>query len=112
MDAQWTMVVVVVVVIRRKGGETHLSSSYVSGILFSALLTFSHLLSEEIKFQKRLMALPNEAARDQTWVSCQCLLSNADYIKDIIGILISKVLKFIIINIILIDTVKYLYDTC
>jgi len=54
---------------KEKEGETNFWSSSVTGIPFSALLTFSHLLSEEIKFQKRLTTLPNESAKDQTWIS-------------------------------------------
>lgn len=37
---------------REKEGENNFWSPYVSGVLLNALLTFSHLLSEEIKFQK------------------------------------------------------------
>lgn len=56
-------------------GETNSWSSYVAGILFSALLNIFSF-TEKIKYQKRL-TVPNELAKDQTQFpdSLWCLLS-------------------------------------
>lgn len=76
-------------------------------------LTSSHLLRKLII--RKGLTLPNELAKDQTQISRLSVMSaihcvNGGYPKEIIDILISKVYKFITINIISTGVVRYLYD--